>query len=442
MSEKSLLGRFTKYVTLNVMGMIGISLYILADTFFISRALGADGLTALNFTLAIFSIMHGIGLMTGIGGASRYSISVGLGRREETVSVLMNSLYIGATAALILMTAGIFFSSEISAAMGADSSTKAYTEVYLCTMLCFAPCFLLNNIVTAFVRNDGNPGICMTATVTSSISNIVLDYVFIFILEMGMYGAVFATGLSPVISLMILTTHLRKKSCGLHLGLRKPDISRMLSIMKLGLSSLITELSSAVTVVVMNFVLLRISGNTGVAAYGIIANTALVATAVYGGISQGIQPIVSVEYGKGNRNALKKVCRYMIMTALGVAVLLVVGVYFGAEQIASAFNSGGDKVLGELAAEGLRIYFTGFLFAGVNIVSAAYFSASDMAKRAFAISALRSAVLVVPAVIILSMAVGIKGVWLSFTASEVITLAVTIYNLRKSGREAEKYGTA
>lgn len=437
MNNTSIKFQFAKYVSLNVIGMVGISLYILADTFFISKALGTTGLAALNFTLAVFSIMHGLGLMIGIGGAARYSIYKGLKKEHEAQEMLMNALYMGVTAALILIFAGIFFSTEISLLLGADDETLAYSEVYLCTLLCFSPCFLMNNIISAFVRNDGSPGICMAAMVTSSLSNILLDYVFMFILNMGMYGAVFATGLSPVISLAILSVHIRKNPGGLKLISVKPSLKKMLSLMKLGASSFITELSSAVSVVAYNFIMLKISGNTGVAAYGVVANTALVATAVFSGISQGVQPLASHEYGEGNKRTISKIVRYSLVTTGAVSVITFLSVFLFANGIADVFNSENNPMLSKLAANGLRIYFIGFLFAGFNIVTAAFFSAVDAPGKAFVASVLRSAVLIVPLVIALSLILGINGTWLSFVAAELITVIVTTLNLARSGYIAQ-----
>lgn len=424
--EKSIGKQFAKYVSLNVLGMLGISFYILADTFFISIALGSSGLAALNFTLSVFNIMFGLGQMTGIGGAARSSILKSLGKKSDAEQIFMNSLYLGMAIGIILMITGIFFSSQISQLLGADSETIAHTEVYLCTMLCFAPCFVMNYVMTAFVRNDGNPTICMAAMLVSSMANIVLDYVCIFLLSMGMYGAVFATGLSPIISLAVLCLHLKSKKNELRLVKCKVDFSRIISVVKLGISSFITEFSSAITVIAFNLILLKISGNTGVAAYGIVANTALVASSVFGGLSQGIQPLASRYCGKRDGASVGKIAKYSALTIIAVSLLIYSSVFFGAELITAVFNSERDAELGRLAVDGLRLYFLGYAFAGVNIVSAAFFSAVDMPKYASVISILRSAVLIIPAVILMGIFFGVSGVWLSFTVTEGITCAFAV----------------
>lgn len=431
--DKSIGRQFAKYVSLNVAGMLGISLYILADTFFISMALGSSGLAALNFTLSVFNIMHGLGQMAGIGGAARSAILRSLGKKSDAEKVFMNSLYLGAAAGLIFMLAGIFFSTQISELLGADSETLAHTEVYLCTLMCFAPCFITNYIMTAFVRNDGNPTICMAAMLGSSMANILLDYVCIFKLSMGMYGAVFATGLSPIISLAILCIHLKSKKTELRLIKCGLSIKRILSLSKLGVSSFITEFSSAVTVIVFNLILLKVSGNTGVAAYGIVANTSLVVSCVFSGISQGIQPLASRYCGESNYRLLGRVAKYSAITVIAVSLAVFLSSFFGAEAITAIFNSERDAELAALAITGLQIYSSGYIFSGVNIVSAAFFSAVDMPKNGSVISILRSAVLMIPAVILLSIMLGINGVWLSFAATELITCIVSVIYVIQSG---------
>ncbi len=433
METQSTKSKFAKYVSLNVIGMVGISLYILADTFFISKALGTNGIAALNFNIAVYSILHGTGLMIGIGGASRYSIFKGLKKHNDADASLMNSLFLGAVASLIFVAAGVFFSTEISLLLGADDETLAYSEVYMCTILCFSPCFILNNIISAFVRNDGAPGICTVAMLAGNVTNIILDYIFIFTMNMGMYGAVLATGFSPIVSMSILSIHLRKNPENLRLSRFLPSIQKMLSLMKLGLSAFISELSSAVSVIAFNFIMLEIGGNIAVAAYGIVANTALVASAIFTGVSQGVQPIASSEYGNGNKPALSKIVLYSIVTTFFISAVVFLSVFFFAEGIASFFNGDGDKKLEALAVNGLRLYFAGYAFAGLNIVISSFFSAVDMPGKAFASSFLRSAALLVPIVIALSLAFKINGTWLSFAVTEFIALIATFVNLGRSG---------
>ncbi|EGT3617484.1 MATE family efflux transporter, partial [Clostridium perfringens] len=312
---KELKLKFMKYVSLNVMGMIGLSCYILADTFFVAEALGTVGIAALNFSISIFSILQGIGLMIGIGGATDFSIS----KEEKSNSnnkSFTHAIVIGALASLIFIIVAIFFTKQLGILLGADETTLPLTQVYLTTILSFSPFFILNNILLAFIRNDKNPKLSMIAMLVSSFSNIILDYIFMFPLSMGIFGAALATGLSPIISLCILSSHFIFKKQSFHLAKCKIHFRRILRIISLGFSSFVGELASAIALITFNLIILKIEGNVGVAAYGIVANVALIATAIFVGISQGVQPLASKYYSKKDMLSVNLILKYTIITSI------------------------------------------------------------------------------------------------------------------------------
>lgn len=188
MKQQSHLQKFIKYVTLSVAGMIGLSCYILADTFFISRGLGVTGLAALNLAIPVFSFIHGCGLMLGMGGATWYSIFRGQKAQDKCDRVFTHMLWLTLLMAALFMLAGLFLSDGLTRILGADTQTAAMTRSYLRVLLLFSPAFMMNDLMTCFVRNDGNPRLAMLAMLLGSLSNIVLDYLFIFPLEAGNTG--------------------------------------------------------------------------------------------------------------------------------------------------------------------------------------------------------------------------------------------------------------
>lgn len=209
--EKAILKKFVKYVSFNIIGMIGLSCYILADTFFVAKVLGASGIAALNFSISVYSLLHGVGIMIAIGGATRYSILKSQSSDKKANIVFSTCMKLGVIIGFIFAIIGIFGSRTLASILGADVSTLPLTKTYLTTILCFAPIFIINNIMLAFVRNDNNPNLSMVAMLVGSFSNIILDYIFMFPLKMGMFGAAFATCLAPIISTGILLTHFLKK---------------------------------------------------------------------------------------------------------------------------------------------------------------------------------------------------------------------------------------
>lgn len=425
---------FMRYVSLNVFGMIGMSCYILADTFFVAKALGSNGLAALNFCISFFSVLQGFGLMIGIGGATRYTIlrsSRDEGRAEQVFS---HALQLGLLVSVIFLIIGVFFASPLAVLLGADAQTLPLARVYLTTFLCFSPFFISNNVLLAFVRNDGNPKLSMTAMLVSSLANVVLDYIFMFPMGMGMFGAAFATGFSPIVSLMILSLHFIRKRNHFTLKRSRLPLKEAADIGALGGSAFIGELSSAIVLITFNLAILKIEGNIGVAAYGIVANIALIAVAVFTGVGQGLQPLASEACGKGDGVMMRRVSRYSVVTALCIAACIYGIIILWSGAIVSMFNSEGNQQLAQLAVGGLRIYFLGFFFAGINIVTAAFFSAVWQAKKAFAVSILRSCVLIIPMVLIMSAALKMNGIWLSFVITELTVGVLSVTFLIRTYR--------
>ncbi|MDU2673578.1 MAG: MATE family efflux transporter [Clostridium sp.] len=427
--EKKILKKFAKYVSLNILGMIGLSCYILADTFFISKALGANGLAALNFSISIYCIIQGLGLMIGIGGATRYTILRSKNRDKEAKKVFSNALTIGLIVSFILAIIGLIFSRKLSQILGADTDTINMSNIYLKTILCFSPFFISNNILLAFIRNDGDPRLSMAGMIVGSLSNIILDYIFIFPLSMGMFGAAFATCLAPIISIGVLSIHFIKRRNNFKLKLIKPNFKMVSKIISLGMSSFITEVSSGVVLMVFNLIILNISGNIGVAAYGIVANISLVIIAIFTGIAQGMQPLVSEGYGKKNKELMNGVLKYSIILSVFISIVIYIVANIFSKEIVAIFNSENIEELTTLAVNGIKIYFVGFIFVGINIISAAFLSGTSNVKPAFMISMLRGFVLLIPIAYILANIYNMNGVWISFVVAELLTFIVSVWKL-------------
>ena len=433
--KDNILKDFTKYVSLNVISMIGLSFYILADTFFIANGVGSIGLTALNLVLPLWSLMSGFGLMIGIGAGISYSIKRGKNSEKGANKVFTHAMLMGVSIGAIITIIGVIFSYDIVVILGADELVAPLASKYLKTLLSFSCIFIVNSIITAFVRNDNNPKLAMIAMTIGSLSNVILDYIFIYPFKLGMFGAALATGATPILSLLILSLHFIKKKNNFKLIKCKINFAYMKRIISLGVPSFITEVSSGLIILLFNFTILKISNNTGVAAYGIIANLALIVISIFTGIAQGIQPIISKSYGEGKIKNIRTIFKYGIITA----IILGVGCYlFGlifSEEIVNLFNSEGDKVLLSMAIGGINIYFSAFIFMGINIVTTSFFASINKPKESFAISMIRGLIIVIPLILLLPNFLGMTGVWLTIPLSEAITLFISIIIYFKYKRE-------
>ena len=437
MENKLYFREFLKYSSLNVLGMIALSCYILADTFFVSKALGADGLAALNLAIPVYSFINGSGLMIGMGGGIKYSIAKSQGAAQRADQTFTNSAVLTAVIAACFFLTGLLASGPLALLLGADGTVYEMTRTYLQVILLFAPMFMTNNLLLCFIRNDGAPQLSMAAMITGSLSNVVLDYVFMFPFGMGIFGAVLATGMAPVISILVLSPYLFRRKNQFHL--RKCRISGKLAlgIFSSGLPSLITEVSSGIVMIVFNTIILGIAGNIGVAAYGVIANLSLVVMSIYTGISQGIQPLLSSGYGTGNRKKTQSVLRYALVSAVLISVVVYVCVFFGADPIAAVFNSEQNATLQRIAVTGLKIYFTACVFAGFNIILSVYFTSTENALPAHIISILRGFVVIIPMAFLLSAAAELTGIWAAFPATELIVSLIGAGLFFRIGKRTE-----
>ena len=437
--KKNYPAEFMKYVTLNACGMVGLSCYILADTFFISKGLGSEGLTALNLAIPIYSFVHGIGLMFGMGGATKYSIFMGQKHKKEANEVFNNTLCVAMIMACVFSVTGIFFSKEVAEMLGAQGNILFMTDIYLKIILLFSPAFIFNEVMLSFVRNDGNPGLAMTAMLAGSISNIILDYIFIFPFRWGMFGAVIATSMAPLISMTVLSTHKMKGKQQFFLKKIRFSSKMVLDVIKLGIPSLIAEVAAGIVMIIFNMLILGIEGNIGVAAYGVIANLALVFSAVYTGIAQGVQPLISKGYGKNDVVQIKIMFRYAFVTVCLVSAVIYGICFILSEPITAIFNSEHNEVLQKIAVEGMKLYFTSVPFIGLNIITSVFFSAIEKAVPAQSISLLRGIILMVPMAYLLAAIGGMTGIWLTVPVTEAIVCMIAIWFIVKWWKGSKLY---
>lgn len=407
----SLTKQYFKYVSQNIFGLLGTSCYILADTYFISQAAGTSGVALLNLCLPIYNFIFAIGSMLGLGAATRYAILRAQGD-ERSERYFSNALLWALVFALPFMLAGIFCPEVLLRFMGGDAEIVALGVGYARIFLLFTPFFMCNYIVAAFVRNDGDPSLAMVATLCGSLFNVVFDYIFMFPVGLGLPGAALATAVSPVLSIAICSRHFFKKSSTVCLVRQLPSPKLLAQSCQLGVSGFVGEMSSGVTTTVFNLLLLRLAGNVAVAAYGVVANYALVATAIFNGVAQGAQPLVSG-------------------TALALAAALYAVLFGFTGPIVAVFNSENSALMAQYAFSGVRIYFLGYFFAGFNIVAAGYLGAVDRPAEASATSLSRGIVAIVACSLVLSALFGMNGVWAAFPASEAITACLTLFLLKR-----------
>lgn len=421
---------FFKYLIPAVGGMLGTSLYVLGDTMIVGRALGGMGLAALNVGIPLNNVFNGMGLLFGIGGATALSINKGRQDDRGLNDIFSKSMIMAFIVGLILTLIRIFFLEDLALMLGASTDTLELVKDYLGFLMSFSIAFLLNVSLTVFVRNDGAPKLAMAGMLIGSLMNVLLDYIFVFVFGWGMKGVGLATGLAPIIGLLILSSHFIKGNNKIKFIIPKADFKIIRRIIANGGSSFIIELSAGIVIFAFNIALARISGDIGISAYSIIANLSLIFAAIFIGVGQAIQPIISYNYGAQNMDRVYKTVRLAIYTSLGMGIVFYsIGLFFPKFLVGVFIDA--DAQLMNIAVKGIRIYFLAFILMGLNIVLTSFIQSKEHARVSFTISLLRGFILVIILLFILPKFMGISGIWLTLPLAELITSIISILYFKK-----------
>lgn len=285
---------FFSYLVPSISATLVTSIYILADTMMIGRGVGGSGIAAMNILLPLYNTYFGIGMMCGVGGSVLFGFSRGRGDEKRARSYFTAALCVVLALSAVFLILGRIFFNPLITFMGNTPLLNEYTVPYGTVLTTAAPMFALSSFLQAFVRNDGAPKLAMAGVISGGVTNVILDYVYIFIMKWGMGGAALATATGTTLTVLILASHFFSKDN--HLKLEFSDVWRRVpEVLGNGLASFILEISNGFVMLLFNRQLLAYVGEMGITVYGIITNTALVASSISNGIAQAVQPLLSAE---------------------------------------------------------------------------------------------------------------------------------------------------
>ncbi|MCY6484165.1 MATE family efflux transporter [Clostridium aestuarii] len=422
---KSLWKEFIKYAVPSVIGMMVSALYIVVDGIFVGRGVGTSALASVNVALPLITLMIAATMMITMGGASVMSIKFGENKHEEGNNIFLQSIFLIVVISAVLSIIGMLFPEQLARMLGATDELLKGTADYLYYYLIFGIGFSGSLALSAFVRNDGNPNLAMLSLIVGALTNIALDYVFIFILHWGISGAAIASGLGQLSSVILLLTHFVREKGVLKLYVPKLKKHELIRILKTGTPEFIVQLSPAVTIFAFNQVVIRRLGEIGMAGYSIIGYISTVLLALFIGVSQGVQPLLSYNYGKRDYEKVNKVFKMGVKTNF-VASLVIYGIIliFG-QKIISIFN--GNETLIKLTYDAMTIYVFSFIIASINIVNVTYYQSTERSKIANIISISRGMVFTIISLIVLPHVIGNIGIWISIILAEICTLLLILY---------------
>jgi len=442
MERSSLFRTFLKYVSLTIVGLISSTIVILVDYMFVAQAMGQDGLAALSFVSPVYTIVLGFGMILGIGGGAKYAEYTAKGEQEEANKYFTLSAKLGVIFSVFLILAGLFFAIPITRLVGAEGHLVYLAADYVRVVLLGSPIFLLYFMLLSFERNDNSPKVAMVVGLIATIGNIILDYVFIIVLDFGTGGVVGATLVAMICALLFLCIYRLRHKANYALVRTRFAFSKIRTVCAVGGPFLVSVTINAFLIITFNLSLFRLVGEVGVAAFGIITMMTLVIQQFFEGVGQGMQPIASYCYGKGYSSDLKKLVRYAVSTTTFLAIIAISMTFLFADNVIAFYNTEGIAELANLSGQGMRIYFLALAFFGITVVAVSFLSVTSSPAFGLVMSVLQGGGIAIPLVLILSRIFGVTGVWATYPLAEFVLSIVSVIFLVRANRIHKKMFTS
>ena len=424
--------QFLKYLVPSVLTMIILSFYTTIDGFFVSKYAGSDALAGINIAIPVTCVIFGTSVMLATGAGAIIGERMGQKREQEANEIFSFISLVLLDLSVIFTVFGIVFLKPICVFLGSS-------ERLLPHVLPYALVIFLGSIPMSFklffeymVRTDGKPGVGMAMSITGLICNVIFDYIFVAVLDMGTYGAAWGTSISITVSMLIGLVYFLKFG---RLRFCKPKANGrvLLKSCTNGSSEMLTEMSTGITTFLFNLIVLKYFGEDGVAAVTIIMYIYYFFIAFYMGISVAAAPIVSYNLGAGNYDKIQETTHYSFIT-IGISSLMITAVsLLLGQQIIHLFVENGHVF--DLTWDGLKLFCSVFLFIGWNVYLSGYFTALGNGLISAVISSLRSLIFVVVFLLILPKIVGVSGIWLTMPLSETVTIFISLFLYYAHGKQ-------
>lgn len=439
LSDHFTFGRLLRFTFPSIVMMVFTSIYGVVDGFFVSNYVGKTPFAAVNFIMPYLMVLGAVGFLFGTGGGALIARTLGEGDTRRANRLFSMLVYVSIVCGVVLAAAGFVLLRPIAAALGAEGQLLEDSITYSLVLLPAIPAYVLQYEFQCLFVTAEKPKLGLYVTVAAGLTNIVLDWLFVAVLEWGLEGAAAATALSQAVGgVLPLVYFARPNSSLLRLGTPARDGRALLQACSNGSSELMSNVSMSIVSMLYNFQLLRYAGEDGVAAYGVLMYLNLIFLAAFLGYSVGSAPVVSYHYGAGNHTELKGLLRKSL-----VIVACFAGCMFAAAELLAGPLSrlfvGYDPQLLALTLRGFVLYSFMFLFAGFSIYGSAFFTALNNGLVSALIAFLRTMVFQIAAVLVFPLVWQVDGIWLSVAAAEAASAVVTALFLL-AGRNRYRYG--
>lgn len=423
---------YFQYLTAAFGSALISSIYGVVDAAMVGQYQGPGGTAALAVVSPIWNIIYSLGLLMGIGGSVLFSTLRGESEENRKKSnEYFTAALIGTAALGIIAWLGvIFFDRELLLLFGAEDTLLPLAERYLFPVKFVVPSFLLTQLMAAFLRNDGNPGLATRSVLFGGIFNVFGDYFFVFVLDMGIMGAGLATAMGSVFSLLMMLTHFRSKKNTLRLEKPTKPLSMLKTISVTGFSTFFIDVAMGLLTMLFNRQILKYLGTNALSVYGIIINISTFVQCCAYSIGQASQPIISTNFGAGERERIGQVLKYALGTAAVFGLLWTALAELAPNLFVRIFMTPTEEIL-TIAPKIIRSYGISFLLLPLNIFSTYYFQALMKPSTSFLVSVSRGALISGVLIYLLPLFAGADAIWFAMPLTELIVAVYVIVMMAK-----------
>lgn len=421
---------YRKFLSASMCSALVMSIYSFVDTIAVGQSEGTLGAAAMAVITPLYGIIIFLAILVGIGGSVLMSNAKGEGNEEKGNAYFTASVILMCVLMVVCWLAFILFHKEIFTFFGADTELMPKVMEYAEWIIRFFPFFIAPTFVSSFIRNDGAPSLAMTAVIIGGCINVFLDWFLVFPLGMGMRGAAIATVVGTVLQVLIMCGHFFRKKCNLKIVKPFKLSNAFRNILKIGFGASVLDLGTVIIAIIMNNQIMQYGGTTELAVYGVIATITSLFQALYCGVGQAIQPLVSANCGAGYTERIKNFWKMSLGTVVVLGVIFTaIGELLPIPMVKLFVNATPEVIAA--TPEIVRLYFILFIPLGITVLSTYYLQSTMHDKMSMLIAVLRSVVVSGFMLYILPMFFDINGVWLAMPISELMVAMFALWYISK-----------
>lgn len=432
--KQSLLKQFFHFSAATVASLMVFSLYSIVDGLFVARGVGEYAMTAVNLSVPFVNLLFSIAVIFAVGTSTIIAYLLGQKNAQSANKLFSQNLVtlvvIGVTISVLVLA----FTEPLARLLGAEEVTLEYTIHYLQGLAPFAVCFMISYNLEVLVKTDGRPRLALVTVCVGCVTNCVLDYLAIFHWGLGIWGAAAATGLSQLLTCIIYLTHFLGKHTTFHPVRFRMDWKIYRRLLPIGISDGLTELCNGLMIFLFNHTILRCIGTDGLVAYTIIAYANTLVINITMGVSQGSQPLISFQNGRGDGTAIGKLLRYGLRTMCGIAAVCFTVLFLAAPKLVAVYLPEAGAEMLTFATDAFRRYSLCYLPVGFNIYIAGFLTAMERPLPAVSISTGRGLILQGSILLLLAAVLGGGSIWFAPVISEVLCLGLSVFFLLRLRR--------